>query len=273
MWLVLYGIVGWLYESTYSTICERRWENRGFLYGPVCPIYGTGIVSIMALWQLCLANDITPTWWQVFIASFVGSAVLEYSTHWLLERLFHAYWWDYSNMPLNLNGRICLPASLLFGIGGLFVVYVLYEPTVALTSSMSPLFIEVVSLLLMATIASDTAITVSALAQFARVAANINNSVNSHMEQFVASAVEKGSAAAAGLQERRDGAADAIARERERFAAGVRDSALGSMGHYARAAARRIKGIATMDRMPSIPGAEYLSKLWGDVRGKHWPHN
>ena len=62
-------------------------------------------------------------WWQVFLASATGSAVLEYSTSWVLEKLFHARWWDYSNIPLNLNGRICLPFALCFGTVGCLLYY------------------------------------------------------------------------------------------------------------------------------------------------------
>jgi len=280
IWFVVYSVFGWVYESTYATINERRWENRGFLYGPACPIYGTGIIAIMLLWHLALAHGVTLAWWQVFLYSFFGSAVLEYSTHWTLEKLFHAYWWDYSNLPLNLNGRICLPASTLFGLGGVFVVNVLYEPTLRLTAMMSHPVVELVSLLLMAVLAADTTITVSALTRFAHAASRLNSSVNAHMEQFVAGAVEKGEAAAADLAERRDGAADAIdsltdsvARERDRFTAAVQDKVLGELPHNVRAAARRVKGFVTVERMPNIPGAEYLSKLWGNVRGKHWPHS
>ena len=277
IWFVVYSLFGWIYESTYCTINERRWENRGFLYGPVCPIYGTGVVLIMLLWHLALSHGFTPSWWEVFLFSFFGSAVLEYSTHWTLEQLFHAYWWDYSNMPFNINGRICLPASTLFGLAGIFVVNVLYGPTLALTAHMSHPLVELLSLVLMAGLAADTAITVSALTRFARAAAHLNESVNTHMEQFVEGAVVKGEAAAAGLQARREGAADAIdsfsetvARERERFATSIQDSTLGELPHAVRAAARRVKGFVTVERMPNIPGAEYLSKLWGNVRKKHW---
>ena len=277
IWFVIYSIFGWIYESTYCTINERRWENRGFLYGPVCPIYGIGIIFIILMWHVAEARGIDLAWWQIFLCSFFGSIILEYSTHWALEKLFHAYWWDYSNMPLNVNGRICLPASLLFGVGGLAVVRLLYVPTLALTAEVSETFIEVISLLLMALIAADTAITVSALSRFARAAGRLNDSVNAHMEQFVAGAVEKGEAAAAGLAERRDGAVDAIdsltdsvARERDRFAATIQDSILGELPHNVRSAARRVKGFVTIDRMPNIPGAKYLSSLLGQVRGKHW---
>lgn len=302
VWFIVYSVLGWVYESTYCTINERKWENRGFLYGPCCPIYGTGITAMLILWQYLTSNGMTLTWYQIFILSFLGSAVLEYTTHWALEKLFHAYWWDYSNMPFNLNGRICLPASILFGLGGLMVVYVLYEPTMEISADASPMLIEFLSLMLCAILAADTAITVSALNRIARAASAINRSVNEHMDHFVAGAVERGEAAAQQLQERRDGAAQAIADaagtvldagaavserivqgirsddtalegERERFAAELRDRLLGGMGHYVRAAARRVKGFSPLEHMKDVPGAEQFSKLMGDARAKHWPHN
>ena len=290
LWFVVYSVFGWVYESTYCTINERKWENRGFLYGPMCPIYGTGIVAMMLLWQHLLAQGTTLEWWQVFLIAFFGSMVLEYSTHWALEKLFHAYWWDYSNMPLNVNGRICLPASTLFGLGGLLVVYVLYEPTVRITAGLSGALIEVLAMACMGLVSADTAITVSALTRFARAASAINRSVNEHMDQFVAEAVQRGEAAAQDLQERREEAvrtvaetvegiretgvqaADALAQERDRFAASMRDSLLGNMDHLAREAGRRVRGLPTPEHMPALPGAEQLSGLWSDLRGKHWPH-
>lgn len=290
LWFVVYSVFGWVYESTYCTINERKWENRGFLYGPMCPIYGTGIVAMMLLWQHLLAQGTTLEWWQVFLIAFFGSMVLEYSTHWALEKLFHAYWWDYSNMPLNVNGRICLPASTLFGLGGLLVVYVLYEPTVRITAGLSGALIEVLAMACMGLVSADTAITVSALTRFARAASAINRSVNEHMDQFVAEAVQRGEAAAQDLQERREEAvrtvaetvegiretgvqaADTLAQERDRFAASMRDSLLGNMDHLAREAGRRVRGLPAPEHMPALPGAEQLSGLWSDVRGKHWPH-
>ena len=91
-------------------------------------------MSMMLLWHSLTQQGLTPEWYQVFLVSMVGSAILEYATSWTLERLFHARWWDYSNMPLNLNGRISVPSSVFFGLGGLLVVYVLYEPTLSMTT-------------------------------------------------------------------------------------------------------------------------------------------
>ena len=279
-WFVVYSMVGWIWESTYCTIVERRWQNRGFLYGPVCPIYGTGIVGIMLLWHRALQSGHALTWYQVFLVVMVGSAVLEYVTHWALEKLFHAYWWDYSNMPLNLNGRICLPASVFFGLGGLLICYVLYEPTVRAIAAADPLVVEAVALVLMAAIAADTAITASSLATVARAAASINQSINAHMDEFVLETQARGAAAVHSLEARRDEqveamreaaesarehgmvAAEHLAQERERFAASLRATNIGQMTSLTRSAMQRAMGAVSPDRLPDLPEREELARLW-----------
>jgi len=276
VWFIVYSVVGWIWESTYCTIVERKWQNRGFLYGPACPIYGTGIVGIMLLWHHTLEQGTTLAWWQVFLAMAVGSAILEYVTHWALEKLFHAYWWDYSNMPLNLNGRICLPATIFFGLGGLLVVYVLYQPTVDIIASADPLLTEALSLVLMAIMAADAAITASSLASIAHAASAINQGVNDHMDRLVLETQERGAQARRELSERREAFKEEVRqrdaaiktareRERERFAERLRASHLGQMGSLTRSAARRAMGAVSPDRLPESPEREQLVKLWHDM--------
>ena len=283
VWFIVYSVVGWIWESTYCTIVERTWQNRGFLYGPACPIYGTGIVGIMLLWHHALEQGTTLPWWEVFLVMAVGSAILEYVTHWALEKLFHAYWWDYSNMPLNLNGRICLPATVFFGLGGLLVVYVLYQPTVDIIASADPLLTEALALLLMAVMAADAAITASSLASIANAASAINQSVNEHMDRFVLETQSRGAAVREGINERREETSQALvaaaakvqerqeelvelgARERASFAQALRASHIGQMGSLTRSAAKRAMGAVSPDRLPALPEREELAQLWRDM--------
>ena len=234
VWFVAYAVLGWVYESTYCTIVDRRWQNRGFLYGPLCPIYGVAVIAAIAACQLMAARGIVPEPWQVFAACALGAATLEYITSWTLEQLFHARWWDYSNMPLNLNGRICVPAMVLFGLMGLLVVYVLYEPTVEATDAVAPVVVEGLSLVLVGAVTIDTTLTASALTRFADYARQISNSVNLHMDQLVDGAVE-----------RTTEAATSFAQERERFAQQMRASRIGEMSGSVMLAARRIKHYST----------------------------
>lgn len=108
---ILYGIVGWIYESSYASIKEKSFVNRGFLTGPIIPIYGCGaLLFYLVFWDY---RD------QVFVV-FIGGAVLatflEYITSFLMEAIFHTRWWDYSNFRINLNGRVALLVSLFWGV-------------------------------------------------------------------------------------------------------------------------------------------------------------
>lgn len=122
---VIYSVLGWCCECLYCAACDRKWVNRGFLNGPVCPIYGFGAMTVVLA--------LTPFRNRIFLLFFAGMAVtslLEYFTSWLMEKLFHTKWWDYSTYPCNIRGRVCLRNSLMFG--GLSVVAMqLVHPAIA----------------------------------------------------------------------------------------------------------------------------------------------
>ena len=236
VWFIVYSVLGWIYESTYCTIVERKWANRGFLYGPLCPIYGTGVIAMIAVWQAVLSDGLVVAPWQVFLVTALGTAVLEYVTSWAMEKLFHARWWDYSDMPLNINGRICVPATVLFGLMGLLVVYVLYQPTIDITNGIDPVLIEALSLLLIALVSVDAALTVSALTQFAQMAASVTDNVNTHMDAFVNEAME-----------RRSAAEEAFQHEREKFSRKALAARMDEMSQVVSSAALRVHHFAEGD--------------------------
>ena len=143
VYFVIFSVMGWIYESAFCTIKTGKWQNRGFLYGPLCPIYGVGAASITFIVDEAEAHGLSePAGWQIFLVAFFGSIVLEYVTSYVLEKLFHAYWWDYSDVPLNINGRVCLPASIGFGIAGLIVVYGIAPLTKQMVGWIHFLFME-----------------------------------------------------------------------------------------------------------------------------------
>ena len=239
MWLsryfvmfALYSVLGWVYESTFCTIKEGKWENRGFLYGPIVPIYGVGATGITMVYD-ALQNyaGYSLNWWQVFLIGYLGSIVLEFGTSWVLEKLFHAVWWDYSNMPFNINGRICLPASLLFGCAGVFIVFKLYPLISSHTISIPPLAIEGISLGLMAVFAADFTLTLSALTRLDALMKAAEESVNQHMELFVSN-----------LTERQLGFSQRVAEEKRRFARQNFERMTRSINPAHRRALSRIKG-------------------------------
>ena len=185
VWFIVYSFFGWIYESAYCTIKGHKWENRGFLYGPIVPIYGVGALLASIVFSALPVNELQhASNLQIFIICFLGSIVLEYSTSWLLEKLFHAYWWDYSNVFCNINGRVCLPASIGFGVAGLLVVHVFLPLVNNLTAHTHSLVMEVLALGFMLLMGMDLALTVSALTDFAKNVQRIEQEINDQMTIF-----------------------------------------------------------------------------------------
>ncbi len=245
VYFVIFSCMGWIYESIFCTVKSGSWQNRGFLYGPVCPIYGVGAATIMALVDWYAGQNqgqMNYTWWQVFLVAFFGSIVLEYVTSWGLEKLFHAYWWDYSDVPLNINGRVCFPASVGFGVAGLLVIYVIAPATKDATQWITPILMELFSLIFMALLAADATLTVSALTGFERNVAAMEEALNQHMEQFVSTVQQKSQAAGEVLEEKKLAASERLAEERMRFTKERLESITKRMGSGHRAALNRVKG-------------------------------
>lgn len=116
---VYFAFIGWVWEVFYTKFMFGRWVNAGFLQGPWVPVYGFGgILAVMAV------SSFVDNPWLVFVVSATIATVLEYITHWLLEKIWGLSLWDYTEMPYDLDGRICLPASLMFGFLALLAVYV-----------------------------------------------------------------------------------------------------------------------------------------------------
>lgn len=124
LYFFFYSAVGWLGESIYCSVGARKWVNRGFLKGPMCPIYGTGALA-MAITLTPVKNldirvpmfghNVLITPLLVFIAGMVVCDIVEFITSVLMEKLFHARWWDYSNKKFNIQGRICLGHTFYWG--------------------------------------------------------------------------------------------------------------------------------------------------------------
>ena len=110
--------LGWVMEVICQLVQLRRFINRGFLLGPYCPIYGFGAVLICRLLSRFSGDPLA-----VFALALIVCGTLEYITGYAMEKLFHARWWDYSQKPFNLNGRVCAGTLIPFGLMGLMLVY------------------------------------------------------------------------------------------------------------------------------------------------------
>ena len=115
----VYSFAGWLMETVQISIRQKKFVNRGFLIGPYCPIYGCGVLLITILLQK-YTGDVPLT----FILSILICGTLEYMTSYVMEKIFKARWWDYSQRKFNINGRICLETLIPFGIAGTFILYI-----------------------------------------------------------------------------------------------------------------------------------------------------
>lgn len=125
-WLLfffLYCFLGWVWESCYVSARRRQWVNRGFLHGPLLPIYGFGAVLI--LWATLPVRQSLPL---IFLLGMLTATALEYVTGAAMEALFKVRYWDYSHQPCNLHGYICLTSSLAWGAFSILLVKVLHPP-------------------------------------------------------------------------------------------------------------------------------------------------
>ena len=163
----VFSVLGWIWESIYCTIKERKWQNRGFLYGPLCPIYGFGSIIALLVYDLISLGIVHQlSWWMTLIVGFFLSMILEYPTSYILEKLFHARWWDYSDLPLNINGRTCVITSLGFGIGAIIIMNYLipsYEQVLVIIPAS---IIAIFCVIFVAIHSSDITLTVSHLTNF-----------------------------------------------------------------------------------------------------------
>lgn len=200
LWLFLiYAFLGWCIEVAWCGIGEGRFVNRGFLNGPVCPIYGCGAVAVI----LCLTpieNTVL-----LFFASMIITSVLELITGFVLEKLYHTRWWDYSDMPFNIGGYICLKYSIYWGFVCIGLMKGIHPVIYGLVHSvMKNLYLPALILLLflLAVFVTDiviTVITINKLSKRVRlmdeIAAKIHSvsdEVGEHIYDGVSAAVRKG---------------------------------------------------------------------------------
>lgn len=120
---LVYSFLGWCTEVAYQAVKKGEVINRGFLNGPVCPIYGFGVLAVFRMLEAAGEGSLPEqNAFKVFCFGVVLATAIELFGGWLLDRLFHARWWDYSDRPFNLHGYICLEFSIIWGLGILLVV-------------------------------------------------------------------------------------------------------------------------------------------------------
>lgn len=117
----IYAFLGWCVEVGFQALTKGIFVNRGFLNGPVCPIYGFGM-SILLFFLSALSHNLI----LLFIGSVILTSALEFVTGFTLEKVFNDKWWDYSDMPFNIMGYISLSFSIMWGLGGVFMIEIIH---------------------------------------------------------------------------------------------------------------------------------------------------
>ena len=157
VWIfIIYAFLGWCTEVAYAAVDTGKFVNRGFLNGPYCPIYGCGIVIVVSI-----LTPIKDNLFVLFFGSLLLTTVLEFLTGFLLEKIFHNKWWDYSDYPFNIKGYVCLKFSLYWGLACTFVMDIIH-PMIYKLISILP-FVAGVIILLVIMVIFTTDIVISVL--------------------------------------------------------------------------------------------------------------
>ena len=162
VWIfIIYAFIGWCTEVSYAALDTGKFVNRGFLNGPYCPIYGCGVVIVVALLTPLKENLLI-----LFAGSFLLTSVLEYITGYILEKVFHNKWWDYSDKPFNIKGYVCLKFSIYWGLACTFIMDIIH-PIIYAAIRFIPFVLGVVLLsIIMCVFAADCIITVTTILKF-----------------------------------------------------------------------------------------------------------
>lgn len=117
-YFIIYSVVGYIIETLFGIVTKGTWESRqSFLYGPFCAIYGLG-ASIMIIFL----HKYSKRYNTLFLGGFIVGSIVEYLVSWIGELILGVKWWDYSDMPLNINGRICVFFSIFWGFLALYLI-------------------------------------------------------------------------------------------------------------------------------------------------------
>ena len=162
VWIfIIYAFIGWCTEVSYDALYTGKFVNRGFLNGPYCPIYGCGVVIVVAILTPLKENLLI-----LFAGSFLLTSVLEYITGYILEKVFHNKWWDYSDKPFNIKGYVCLKFSIYWGLACTFIMDIIH-PIIYAAIRFIPFVLGVVLLsIIMCVFAADCIITVTTILKF-----------------------------------------------------------------------------------------------------------
>jgi len=153
----IYGFLGWCYESAYVSIKHKQWVNRGFVRGPLLPLYGSGAILL-----LFVTIPFRESLFLMFVSGAIGATILEYVTGVAMEALFKVRYWDYSKRKFNFQGHICLAATTLWGVFAIVIVKVVHRPIENLVMSLPETMVEIFVMVVTVVFAADFALSFKA---------------------------------------------------------------------------------------------------------------
>ena len=163
LYFFVYGFLGWFTEVGFAAFKTHHFVNRGFLNGPICPIYGVGVTAVITVLTPYKSDIIV-----LYILSVVLVTVLEGVTGWAMDKIFHNKWWDYSDMPLNIGGYVCLLFSIVWGFACLFIIYFI-QPLVHDLLAFIPTIVGIILIIILGiTLIADLYVTASTIFKFNR---------------------------------------------------------------------------------------------------------
>lgn len=141
LYFIIYSVIGWTYESILCSITGKKLVNRGFLNGPLCPVYGFGALVVLLVFY---GHD--TAFLPLFLSSMILTTVVEYITSVLLEVFFNAKWWDYKDRPFNIHGRVYLTGAVVFAALSVVLIRFIHPFTVSTVNRLSNSFVILLSI-------------------------------------------------------------------------------------------------------------------------------
>lgn len=161
---LVYSFLGWIMETCYCSILEKRFVARGFLYGPICPIYGVGVLMMICWFEPFVENPVV-----FYVLATVCMSAWEYLVGWFLEATTHIKYWDYSMYRFHLNGRICLHVCLIWGVLAYVVIFWIHPMVADGIAVLTPEAQRVLAIVLLVFLLVDAAFTIRELTLISRI--------------------------------------------------------------------------------------------------------
>lgn len=162
VWIfIIYAFIGWCSEVSYAALNVGKFVNRGFLNGPCCPIYGFGMLIVVVVLTPLKNNLII-----LFIGSMLFTTILEYISGYILEKVFHNKWWDYSELPFNIQGYVCLKFSILWGLACSFIMRIIHPLVMVFLHILPQIFGRILLIILILAFIADCIFTIGTIINF-----------------------------------------------------------------------------------------------------------